>query len=109
MNRSPRKIMSTKQCGCPAWGCRCWGARLKAAGYRVELYLGRGMSLPWSRIVDAGLVGISTTTATSSEAYRIAGYLRSRGLTVMIGGSMPILCPMRRWAMPITWCAEKLT
>ncbi|HOJ84503.1 MAG TPA: hypothetical protein PKY23_07320, partial [Bacillota bacterium] len=70
----------------PRLGLPLLGARLKAAGYRVELYLGRGMSLPWSRIVDAGLVGISTTTATSSEAYRIAGYLRSRGLTVMIGG-----------------------
>lgn len=70
----------------PRLGLPLLGTRLKAAGYRVELYLGRGMSLPWSRIVDAGLVGISTTTATSSEAYRIAGYLRSRGLTVMIGG-----------------------
>ncbi len=70
----------------PRLGLPLLGARLKAAGYQVELYLGTGASLPWSRIVDAGLVGISTTTATSSEAYRIAGYLRSRGLTVMIGG-----------------------
>ena len=70
----------------PRLGLPLLGARLKAAGYRVKLYLGTGASLPWSKIVDADLVGISTTTATSSEAYRIAGYLRSRGLRVVIGG-----------------------
>jgi len=70
----------------PRLGLPLLGAQLKAAGYQVKLYLGTGASLPWSRIVEADLVGISTTTATSNEAYRIAGYLRSRGLPVIIGG-----------------------
>lgn len=73
----------------PRLGLPLLGARLKAAGYRVELYLGTGATLPWARILDADFVGISTITATSSEAYRIAGYLRSRGLTVIMGGIHP--------------------
>ncbi len=70
----------------PRLGLPLMGAALKAAGYRVELYYGTGASLPWPAIVSADFVGISTTTATSSEAYRMAGYLRSRGLPVIIGG-----------------------
>lgn len=70
----------------PRLGLPMLGARLKAAGYQVELYLGTGATLPWPKIVDADLIGISTITATCNEAYRIAGYLRSRGLTVVMGG-----------------------
>ncbi len=70
----------------PRLGLPLMGAALKAAGYRVELYYGTGASLPWSSIISADYVGVSTTTATSSEAYRIAGYLRFRGVPVIIGG-----------------------
>lgn len=77
----------------PRLGLPLLGARLREAGYRVELYLGTGETLPWSRIVDADFIGISTITATSSEAYRIAGYLRSRGRTVVLGGIHPHFMP----------------
>jgi len=77
----------------PRLGLPLLGARLKEAGYRVELYLGTGETLPWPKIVDADFVGISTITATSSEAYRIAGYLRSRGQTVVLGGIHPHFMP----------------
>lgn len=77
----------------PRLGLPLLGARLREAGYRVELYLGTGMTLPWSKIVDADYVGISTITATSAEAYRIAGYLRSRGLIVLMGGIHPHVMP----------------
>ncbi len=70
----------------PRLGLPLLGAQLKSAGYQVELYLGTGETLPWSRIVDADYVGISTITATSREAYRIAGFLRSQGMTVVMGG-----------------------
>lgn len=77
----------------PRLGLPLLGARLRDAGYRVELYLGTASTLPWSKIVDADYVGISTITATSAEAYRIAGYLRSRGLIVLMGGIHPHVMP----------------
>lgn len=70
----------------PRLGLPILGTQLKEAGYRVELYMGTGDSLPWPKILDAGLVGISTTTATCREAYQIAGMLRSFEIPVVIGG-----------------------
>ena len=70
----------------PRLGLPILGTQLKEAGYQVKLYIGCGDSLPWSKIIDADLVGISTTTATCREAYRIAGLLRSNGIPVVIGG-----------------------
>lgn len=70
----------------PRLGLPLLGARLKAAGYRVNLFLGDSASLPWKKILRAELVGISTTTSTSGEAYRMAGFLRSRGIPVVLGG-----------------------
>ena len=77
----------------PRLGLPLLGAQLKAAGYGVELYLGMGAALPWPKIMEADYVGISTITATSTEAYRIAGYLRSRGQTVILGGIHPHFMP----------------
>ncbi len=70
----------------PRLGLPLLGAQLKAAGYSVRLYMGTGASLPWAKIIDADLVGISTTTSTSREAYRMAGYLRSLNTPVVLGG-----------------------
>ncbi len=70
----------------PRLGLPLLGAQLKAAGYNVSLYMGQGAFLPWAKIVDADLVGISTTTSTSREAYRMAGYLRSLHIPVVLGG-----------------------
>ena len=70
----------------PRLGLPLLGAQLKAAGYSVSFYMGQGGSLPWAKIIDADLVGISTTTSTSREAYRMAGYLRSLNIPVVLGG-----------------------
>lgn len=70
----------------PRLGLPLLGAQLKAAGYVVSIYMGTGSSLPWPKILEADLVGISTTTSTSREAYRIAGFLRSHNIPVAIGG-----------------------
>lgn len=70
----------------PRLGLPLLGAQLKAAGYSVSLYMGSGASLPWPKIIKADLVGISTTTSTSREAYRMAGYLRSLNTPVVLGG-----------------------
>ncbi|MEW5784186.1 MAG: radical SAM protein [Bacillota bacterium] len=70
----------------PRLGLPLLGAQLKAAGYSVSIYMGTGSSIPWSGIFDADLIGISTTTSTSREAYRMAGYLRSHNIPVVLGG-----------------------
>lgn len=70
----------------PRLGLPLLGARLKSAGYSVDIYMTTGDALPWPKLLEADLVGISTTTATSREAYRIAGYLRCHNVPVIIGG-----------------------
>lgn len=70
----------------PRLGLPLLGAGLKAAGYDVALYVGYGSALPWPKILEADLVGISTTTSTSREAYRMAAHLKSNRTPVVIGG-----------------------
>ena len=70
----------------PRLGLPILGTQLQDAGYEVSFHLGTGDSLPWSKIFDAGLVGISTTSATCREGYQIAGILRSNNIPVIIGG-----------------------
>ncbi len=70
----------------PRLGLPILGTQLKEAGYEVSFYLGTGDSLPWPEILEADLVGISTTTATCREAYQVAGLLRSNNIPVVIGG-----------------------
>ncbi len=77
----------------PRLGLPLLGALLKAEGYGVTIYLGQGDRLPWPKILQADLVGISTTTSTSREAYCMAGYARSHGLPVVIGGIHATLMP----------------
>ena len=70
----------------PRLGLPILGTQLKEAGYEINFYLGTGDSLPWRKIFDADLVGISTTTATCREAYQVAGLLRAQNIPVVIGG-----------------------
>jgi anaerobic magnesium-protoporphyrin IX monomethyl ester cyclase len=70
----------------PRLGLPLLGALLKNQGYHVEIFMGKRKSLPRMDLLEADLVGISTTTSTSYEAYRIATYLRNRGILVVIGG-----------------------
>ncbi len=70
----------------PRLGLPILGTQLKQEGYQVSFHLGTVDSLPWSKILNADLVGISTTTATCREAYQISGLLRSHDIPVIIGG-----------------------
>lgn len=70
----------------PRLGLPLLGTQLKEAGYDVRIYVAQSNALPWTKILEADLVGISTTSSTSREAYRIAGYLRSQNIPVVIGG-----------------------
>jgi len=70
----------------PRLGLPLLGTQLQQAGYQVSFHLGTVNSLPWSKLFEADLVGISTTTATCREAYQISGLLRSNHIPVVIGG-----------------------
>ncbi|NLX91489.1 MAG: radical SAM protein [Firmicutes bacterium] len=70
----------------PRLGLPLLGTQLKNAGYKVHIYLEAITDLPWSDILDADLVGISTTTSTSQEAYRLASFIKSHQIPVVIGG-----------------------
>lgn len=70
----------------PRLGLPILGTQLQQEGYEVSFYLGTVDSLPWPKIFNADLVGISTTTATCREGYQAAGLLRSSGVPVVIGG-----------------------
>ncbi|MDW7730429.1 MAG: radical SAM protein [Bacillota bacterium] len=77
----------------PRLGLPILGTQLQEAGYNVKMYMGTGDSLPWPQIMQADLVGISTTTATCREAYQIAGMLRSNNIPVVIGGMHATFVP----------------
>ena len=79
----------------PRLGLPILGVQLKAAGYAVNLYVGTSGSLPWSRILDADLVGISTRPRPAGS-YRMAGYLRARHIPVVWAASMPPICLTKR-------------
>ena len=43
--------------------------------------------------LEADLIAITCITGTSARVYRYADYFRSRGMTVVLGGPHPSLCP----------------
>lgn len=43
--------------------------------------------------LDADIIGITCITGTSSRCYKYADYFRSKGITVLMGGVHPSLCP----------------
>ena len=63
------------------------GAMLKGRGIEASVHCQDIRDLDYGEILNADLVGISTTTSTAPEAYRIAGQMRSAGIPVVLGGS----------------------
>ena len=43
--------------------------------------------------IEADIIGITCITGTSARAYKYADYFRNRGVTVVLGGPHPSLCP----------------
>ncbi len=70
----------------PRLGLPSMGTILRNLGHQVRVYCQSLGKLPLGEILQADLVGISTTTSTAPEAYRIADLCRSRGVPVLIGG-----------------------
>jgi anaerobic magnesium-protoporphyrin IX monomethyl ester cyclase len=70
----------------PRLGLPALGTILTGLGHRVRIYC-QGLSrLRLRDVLEADLVGISTTTSTAPEAYRIADLCRAHGKPVLIGG-----------------------
>ena len=63
------------------------GAALVEAGHDVRIFNPQLAPVDWADVYSSDLVGLSTTTSTAPEAYRIADDLRRRGIPVIIGGS----------------------
>ena len=63
------------------------GAALVEAGHDVRIFNPQLAPIDWDDVYSSDLVGISSTTSTIIEAYRICDDLRGRGIPVIIGGS----------------------
>ena len=63
------------------------GAALVEAGHDVRIFNPQLAPIDWADVYSSDLVGLSSTTSTIPEAYRIADELRRRGIPVIIGGS----------------------
>ena len=63
------------------------GAALVEAGHDVRIFNPQLAPIDWADVYSSDLVGLSSTTSTIIEAYRIADDLRGRGIPVIIGGS----------------------
>jgi len=70
----------------PRLGLPMLGTQLKKRGYEVKFIYGDLSGIKAADIMGADLIGISTTTSTCYEAYKIAGYCRQKGLPVVLGG-----------------------
>jgi len=70
----------------PRLGLPSIGTVLRNLGHQVQIHCQVLRKLPMAEILKADVVGISTTTSTAPEAYRIADLCRSRGVPVLIGG-----------------------
>ncbi len=63
------------------------GAALVQAGHDVRIFNPQLAPIDWADVFSSDLVGLSSTTSTIPESYRIADELRRRGIPVVIGGS----------------------
>ncbi|MHB9036140.1 MAG: B12-binding domain-containing radical SAM protein [Armatimonadota bacterium] len=71
----------------PRLGLPLMGAMLKAKGIEVSIYCQDIQEVDFDDLLSSDLVGISTTTSTAPEGYRIAQRAREAGVPVVIGGS----------------------
>ncbi len=71
----------------PRLGLPIIGAMLKQKGIEVSIYCPAFQEIDYDDVMRSDLVGISTTTSTAPEGYRIAGQMRQAGIPVVMGGS----------------------
>lgn len=71
----------------PRLGLPLIGAMLKRRGIEVAVYCQDFAQIDYDDVLGSDLVGISTTTSTAPEAYKIAQQVRGAGIPVVMGGS----------------------
>jgi len=77
----------------PRLGLPILGAILKQRGVDVSIYCQDLCPIDYGEVLSSDLVGISTTTSTAPEAYRIARRVREAGVPVVVGGSHVTFLP----------------
>lgn len=89
------RLIEPRSAGChvysrialPRLGLPILGAILKQQGLDVRIYCQDFAEVDYQDICSSDLVGISTTTSTAPEAYRMADRIREAGVPVVFGGS----------------------
>ena len=71
----------------PRLGLPIIAATLKAHGHDVLVYNAQMAPIDWDDVNSSDLVGLSSTTSTTTTAYGFADGLRERGVPVVIGGA----------------------
>lgn len=71
----------------PRLGLPLLGTMLERRGIRTNVYCQEFAEIDYDDVFSADLVGISTTTSTAPEGYRLAHRLRKSGIPVVLGGS----------------------
>ena len=71
----------------PRLGLPILGAVLKKKGINVSIYCQDFHPIDYDEVLSSDLVGISTTTSTAPEGYRIAQRVKEAGIPVVMGGS----------------------
>jgi len=77
----------------PRLGLPQIGAILKQKGHDVTIYVETLAPVDWDDLLQADLIGFSTTTGTTPPAYEMADRLRSAGKRVAFGGAHATFLP----------------
>ncbi len=70
----------------PRLGLVSLATDLRHRGYEASVWCQEWAMPPLFELLTSDLVGISTTTSTAPEAYRLGAFLRRHGMTVVLGG-----------------------
>jgi len=68
-------------------------AALVPAGLNADIKIYDETAGPIPHDLEADIIGMTCLTGTSARVYRFADYFRGRGITVVLGGPHPSLCP----------------
>jgi radical SAM superfamily enzyme YgiQ (UPF0313 family) len=77
----------------PRLGLPILGTILRNRGHQVRIYCEDVQQIDFGTVMTPDLVGLSTTTSTAPEAYRIAQRVSRKGIPVVFGGAHTTFMP----------------